>query len=360
MKGKCNKKRILFPFVGDTIGGSHLSALTLIDELKESGYEVVILVYRRGPLTKHLDEKLYEYDLMSDMFFCPRGSFVKNSHNILKANFSSLSYLFRNRFDVVHTNDLRMHLSWFASFLMFSQHIWHQRSVSGRAMFFSLFSSVVTITDFCRESFPKIVKGKTKVIKDPVTLNEKFQHSKKSDNHDILSIVWIANLVETKRIQDALMIVDALKKKRNVELNVLGSYREPSYSNACEMIKSLDIDSCVNLRGFTKDAYSWIEKSDVLLATAEDEGMGRTLIEAMLIGTPVVASAHGGHLEVVDDGVTGLLVELGNIDGFCDAILRIKDNPSLRNSLISNSKLMAEKRYSSKSHKDEITKIYGF
>jgi glycosyltransferase involved in cell wall biosynthesis len=62
---------------------------------------------------------------------------------------------------------------------------------------------------------------------------------------------------------------------------------------------------------------------DVLVAPSHQEPFGTVLSEAMAVGTPVVATRVGGLVEVVDDGVTGLLVEPGEPDALAAAVLEV-------------------------------------
>jgi glycosyltransferase involved in cell wall biosynthesis len=68
----------------------------------------------------------------------------------------------------------------------------------------------------------------------------------------------------------------------------------------------------------------------VVLPTVAQEALGRTAVEAMAAGRPVVASRLGGLPETVLDGVTGLLVEPGNADELAAALERLLDDPGLR------------------------------
>jgi glycosyltransferase involved in cell wall biosynthesis len=62
---------------------------------------------------------------------------------------------------------------------------------------------------------------------------------------------------------------------------------------------------------------------DVLVAPSHQEPFGTVISEAMAVGTPVVATRVGGLAEVVDDGVTGMLVEPGRPDALAAAVLEV-------------------------------------
>lgn len=59
--------------------------------------------------------------------------------------------------------------------------------------------------------------------------------------------------------------------------------------------------------GFTKEAQTLMQLCDVMVLATENETFGLVLIEAMMCGVCVVASNSGGPLEIIDDGVNGLL-----------------------------------------------------
>src|SRR3546814_9209528 len=66
---------------------------------------------------------------------------------------------------------------------------------------------------------------------------------------------------------------------------------------------------------------------DALLVTAVDEPFGRTLIEAMLLETPVIAANSGGNPEAIEDGENGLIVPPDDPESFADAALALIDDP---------------------------------
>jgi glycosyltransferase involved in cell wall biosynthesis len=79
----------------------------------------------------------------------------------------------------------------------------------------------------------------------------------------------------------------------------------------------------VELHPWIDDAPGLLRHLDVLVLPSYDEPFGTVLAEAMAVGTPVVATRVGGLAEVVDDGVTGRLIEPGAPDRLAEAVLDV-------------------------------------
>jgi glycosyltransferase involved in cell wall biosynthesis len=79
----------------------------------------------------------------------------------------------------------------------------------------------------------------------------------------------------------------------------------------------------------TSDVPRFLAAIDVLVAPSHDEGLPRTVLEAMAMRVPVVASSVGGIPEAVEDGVSGLLVAPGDPSGLAVAIGRILDDEAM-------------------------------
>jgi len=97
---------------------------------------------------------------------------------------------------------------------------------------------------------------------------------------------------------------------------------------------------------------------DVLLVPAVREPFGRTLIEAMLLGTPVIATADGGNIEAIEDGVTGFLVKPEDPDAFTEPLLRLLTDPDCWQRISEVARLRAKSDYSVETHIAKITAIY--
>jgi len=95
-------------------------------------------------------------------------------------------------------------------------------------------------------------------------------------------------------------------------------------------------DAVIHWIGHVEDVAPWYHVSDVYVSPSYTETFGLVNVEAMACGVPVVASAIQGLLEVVEDGVSGLLVPRRDPQALAEAVLRVLTDADLRARLIEN------------------------
>ena len=137
-----------------------------------------------------------------------------------------------------------------------------------------------------------------------------------------------------------------------------GQDEEGLVSELHDLALSEGIEKQVYFAGFRNPIERWIRGMDVLMATSEWEGFGRTLVEAMTVGTPVVASRVAGHMEIIDHEHTGLLVSPGDADAFAAAAHRILTEPALAVTLTEAGRACALERYAVERHVQRVTPVY--
>ena len=96
-----------------------------------------------------------------------------------------------------------------------------------------------------------------------------------------------------------------------------------------------------------------------MLAPAVGDAFGRSLVEAMLVGTPTVAARSAGHIEIIDEGQTGLFALPDNPASMAAVIERLLADPIFTKKLTENARITAQTRYSVSSHVEKISKIYN-
>jgi glycosyltransferase involved in cell wall biosynthesis len=111
---------------------------------------------------------------------------------------------------------------------------------------------------------------------------------------------------------------------------ILGS--EGSYPDDLRRLAvSLGLSDRVHFTGHQADVYPWYDALDVVVHASFDEPFGLVLVEAMALGKPLVATAAGGPLEIVEDGVSGLLIPPGDPERLAQAV-----DPVLRDSALAS------------------------
>ena len=90
------------------------------------------------------------------------------------------------------------------------------------------------------------------------------------------------------------------------------------------------LDRHVRLLGFRADVLSLLKGLDLFVMSSVTEGLGTSLLDAMAASKAIVATAAGGIPEVVEDGVTGLLVPPRDSAAMAAAIVRLAADPALR------------------------------
>jgi glycosyltransferase involved in cell wall biosynthesis len=85
-----------------------------------------------------------------------------------------------------------------------------------------------------------------------------------------------------------------------------------------------------------------LDESTLLVLPSPMEGMGRVVVEALARGRPVIGAAAGGIADLVRDGVNGLLVEAGDVDGLADALVRLLSDRALATQLAAAAPASAE------------------
>ena len=125
------------------------------------------------------------------------------------------------------------------------------------------------------------------------------------------------------------------------------------------MIEAHGLTDIVHLRGHWDDmpaAYDWADV--VVSASTRPEAFGRVAVEAMAMGRPVLASAHGGALETVVDGETGRLVLPGDAGALADALAALRADPDARARLGAAGRARARDRFSVEAMTSATLSVY--
>jgi len=144
----------------------------------------------------------------------------------------------------------------------------------------------------------------------------------------------VSNLTPLKGLETFVAAAKALSASRpDARFVVVGS-APSSYAGYAERLRreaaGLDLAHPIVFVGDRDDVESWYAAMDVHVIASRSEGTTTTALEAQSCGVPLVATRVGAVHEVVDDGVTGLLVEPDRPDLMAEAVLRLLADDGLR------------------------------
>jgi N-acetyl-alpha-D-glucosaminyl L-malate synthase BshA len=145
-------------------------------------------------------------------------------------------------------------------------------------------------------------------------------------------LVHVSNFRPVKRPVDCVEIfARVLKKVTNARLVMVGDGSERM--NVEHRAQCLGIYDRCSFVGKQPNIANYLSASDVLLLPSEQESFGLAALEAMACEVPVIASRVGGIPEVVTDGETGFLSEVGDIEKMAEDAARLLADADLRRNM---------------------------
>lgn len=169
------------------------------------------------------------------------------------------------------------------------------------------------------------------VIPNPVLLPEMLTHTVKESSQSGI-IVSVGRLSNAQKRYDIMLSAFCKFYKKNPEyiLKIYGDGEdEETIKN---WIKDFQLEDAVFLMGRTDSPLHAMDEADIFLTTSDYEGISNSLLEAMSIGMPVVATdcTPGGARLLICNGVNGLLVPCGDVEMIANALNRMAREYHLR------------------------------
>jgi glycosyltransferase involved in cell wall biosynthesis len=177
------------------------------------------------------------------------------------------------------------------------------------------------------------VKRPIEVI--PNGINCHLMQKKKSDN----SVVSVSRLVSWKNID---LLIQACAET-NLALKVIGEGPERARLEATAKEFGADVKFLGELE--SGGVVQVLSESGIFALISDYEGLSFALLEAMMVGIPVVVSNNAGNTQVIQNEVNGLVVSIGNLDQTKQALSRLITDNHLKESLSKNAKALAMDKY---------------
>ena len=156
-------------------------------------------------------------------------------------------------------------------------------------------------------------------------------------------LMHLSNFRPVKRVVDVVKIFARVAKEMPAQLVLIGD--GPDRSAAEWLAHDLGIQSRVHFLGKQERVNELLPLADLLLMPSELESFGLAALEAMACKVPSIATRVGGVPELIDDGETGLLYEVGDVEGMAEGALNLLRTPDRLNAMREAGRRTAQKRF---------------
>lgn len=172
------------------------------------------------------------------------------------------------------------------------------------------------------------------------------------------TIFIIGEIGHRKGTYDILKVAQKLSTHKDIEFRIAGGGAD--FDNLKRQCSAEGLDNTVTWLGWIGpvERDQEMANADIFFLPSYHEGMPMAILEGMCADLPVISTPVGGIPDCVIDGQTGYLHEPGDIDGFADSILKLKDNPDILASMANASGERAATVFSPKQFAENVMTVY--
>lgn len=326
--------KIMYLLFSFSVGGTERLVVDICNEMVARGNEIHLYIVNdlvSEDLLSSLDEKVIIY---------LQGR-KKGKGEKLSTLFKVSQYVRNNGIEVIHCNSLYAPELLYVSFLR-NPKTRIIYTVHGLDQYKSLGTAKRIVRNYICDSIIGISNAVTAdLIKNGANSDKticiyngiqpsKYQITKtKSFNKKNVIIGCLARIMPKVKGQDVLLnaIPDLLEKYPDIEVVFAGGIaddQKQAFISLQEFIRKHNLDKHVRFLGSINYVPDFLQSIDICVIPSRSEGFGLTLIEAMSMGVPCIASDVGGLSEIVNQEGVGMLFESGNSrllsETICDMI----------------------------------------
>ncbi len=390
--------KILYVQPGSGIGGSKISLANMLKFADTDQRSYIVLSHPPNDLYETIIsdyvEKIHYIDLPTWQKY-KRNSLIEKvrapfSHfyrllSLFPAGIRLSKIITREKIDIIHTNNSITAVGAVAAHLSRTPHIWHIReSIGARSRYplilgdyissliYKNFSDALIFnSQFCRNFFDRMSCNGV-IVRNGIditifsNINGRGDVMRKklfsSDHYPVIAMIGNINSSLKKHSIFLEASAKIMQDFQKCNFAVFGGNSDLNLTPYTKQLKikavSLGIEGKVVWVDFVDDIPAMMNSIDILIHPATEEGSGRVVMEAMAAGKPVIGVKSGGVQELIQDGVTGYLVEPDNSTEMAEKALYLLKNPEQQENIGRHAREYAVAHFSNETMMQEITKIY--
>ena len=351
--------RVLYIDHTSKIGGGEIALFNIVRYIDRAVLRPSVLLFEDGPFAEKLGPvvDLHILPLDASVAQASKDGLGVGSGAKVKAVWLTLRHVYRvagfaraAKADLIHTNSLKADIiGGLAGRLAGIPVIWHIRDRIDNDY---LPGSVVKVFRFLSRTIPSFVIANSEATLATVRLNGRRPSAAVGSGVDLShpafslaapapttspeaggAVIGLVGRISPWKGQDVFLRAAArvLQRYPHTRFQIIGAalFTEREYESTLQgLCAELGIEHAVEFTGFVQNVPERIARLDILVhASTTGEPFGQVIVEGMAASKPVVATNGGGVPEIVQDGVTGILVPMKDPDAMAEAILTLLDAP---------------------------------
>ncbi len=234
------------------------------------------------------------------------------------------------------------------------------KALAERREFVRLFDKGLSVSAYHAKNIAKLLRVDAHfftVIPNGVDLE---QYSPNTNTHHpgrVPRIIAIGTLTKQKRF-DLLIRAADLMRGKGLEFEIVIAGEGVERSALENMIKNLDLGRCVKLVGHVNGIPSFLQGGDIYTMCSDSEGFPYSALEAMAAGLPMVVTNVGELPNMVEDGISGIVVKPGDSRALSKAISSLLMNTDVRCNVGKFARSRVEKNFDADLTWENVRKYY--
>lgn len=386
---KNNYTGVLIAESGSGFGGTAKYLFDLLPVLKEQGYTAEVLAYGDGPFVQRIKAAGWKVTHQPDWKFPRNAALVEKfgQAGLAAAGLPQLlaqvprikKWLLDERVGLVHlNNEILTHLPLLIAArkagcrVVCHLHGWRPMtrlekcflgsvdafvsiSKAGAAYFSDLLGRGVTAAP---NGVPPLKLNLEELQRMRLAVREKWEIAENT------ILFTLAGRIVAWKGQDVFLkaLAEARRQCPGIKGLILGKDTSPGEAEMKRLqtlVKDLDLEANVFFVPWVEDVTGAYAASDVVVhASILPEPFGLVILEAMNVGRPVIATRAGGVVDIVENGISGLLAEPNNVSSMSNAMVKLAQDPSQARSLAEAGQQRARTVFTMAQNGGKIAEVY--
>ena len=374
--------KILFVCTDFNRSGAALAMIELAEKVKMLGNDVLLLYPGYGDAVEEAIKRGQDYRVIrsyewvkplvrKESLRIKTKWLLKHIYNLIAIK--QIEHLIKQeKVEIVHVNTLWGYVGAVAARRTNTPYVWHMRELLEQQQQQQLrwkkygekligdAEALIAISKLVENNYSgRFPEDKIHLIYDGVDVDKMYRENHPLFKGHTIKVMIAGGVRPAKRQMDVIRAVEILANKgKDIELSVVGADDTEYAATIKEYVKTHNLGNKVTFLGETDNVAAYWEKNDISITSSEFEAFGRVTAEAMLTGCVVVVSNSGANEEIVTDGETGYVYELGSPESLAAAIERVLADRSRAEECAIAGRESVKLRFSSEKNATQVVELY--